>query len=294
MTLIAADSFDSAAAAEIRDRLIEADCLPGNIHWLEKGKALEFRLSGPRERAFEALQVYQDRADIVAQLHKNRRKMLLVSDMDSTMITVECIDELADYAGIKPQIAEVTERAMQGELDFGEALRARVALLKGLDEAMIARCLSERVTPMAGAETLVKTMAGWGAHCVLVSGGFVQFANHVAAQIGFHEAKANMLSIAGGKLTGEVDGDIVDAEAKRALLKARSEEKQISPAAVLAVGDGANDIPMIASAIEGGGLGAAYHAKPKAAEAANFAIRHGDLTALLYAQGIPKADWVQD
>lgn len=290
-TLIAAENLHDADIAAARDRLRESGGEPGEFRWLEKGKAVDIVFDGDIGSAREALAPMQAEHDICVQRSAARRKMLLVSDMDSTMITVECIDELADYAGIKPQIAEVTERAMRGELDFAEALRARVALLEGLEEKMIARCLSERVVPMAGARMLVQTMAGWGAHTVLVSGGFVQFADSVAAQIGFHEARANMLGIFDGKLTGEVEGGIVDAEAKRELLIARRSEYRIEPDAVLAVGDGANDIPMIAASIDGGGLGAAYHAKPKAAAAANFAIQHNDLTAILYAQGIAKTDW---
>ncbi len=204
------------------------------------------------------------------------------------MITVECIDELADYAGIKPQIAEITERAMQGELDFVAALRARVALLKGLDEAVITQCLRERVKIMPGAQTLVRTMAAWGAHTVLISGGFTHFAENVAQQIGFAQSFANQLDIADHALTGTVSGQIVDAAVKQAQLEASAIEHGLSYAQVLAVGDGANDIPMIKAA----GLGAAYHAKPKAAAAADFAIAHNDLTALLYAQGVRRGDWV--
>jgi len=291
-TLIAAENLSDGDISEAKGLFRDGGLSVGEVNWLDEGKAVDIAFDGAIDVAREALAALSQRNDICVQRADTRRKMLLVSDMDSTMITVECIDELADYAGIKPQIAEVTEAAMRGELDFGEALRARVALLAGLDEGAIVKCLEERVTLMSGAKTLVQTMAGWGAHTVLVSGGFVQFANDVASQIGFHEAQANILGIADGKLTGEVEGDIVDAEAKRALLLARRNQKNIDATAVLAVGDGANDIPMIAAAIEGGGLGAAYHAKPKAAAVANFAIQHNDLTALLYAQGIAKADWI--
>jgi phosphoserine phosphatase len=211
----------------------------------------------------------------------------LISDMDSTMITIECIDELADYAGIKAEIAAVTERAMQGELDFSEALRLRVKLLAGLDEDVIAKCLLERVQLMPGAETLVRTMKGWGAHTVLISGGFTHFTGPVAQQIGFAENFANTLDIAESKLTGDVSGQIVDAAVKRARLQASAIEHGLSLAQTLAVGDGANDIPMI----EAAGLGVAYHAKPKAIIAADFAVVHNDLTALLYAQGIPRTEW---
>ena len=290
-TLIAADSFGSGLISEACDRLTEAACQPAEIEWLEPGKAVDIGFSGDIQAARAALADLEVQADIIVQASENRRKMLLISDMDSTMINVECIDELADYAGIKPQIAAITERAMQGEIDFAEALHERVALLTGLDTAMIDKCLAERVEPMAGAETLVQTMAAWGAHTVLVSGGFVHFAEPVAAQIGFAEAHANILALEDGKLSGRLDGDIVDAAAKKKLLLSQAQSKKISGDQILAVGDGANDIPMIEAAISGGGIGASYHAKPKAEAAANFSIRHNDLTALLYAQGIPRADW---
>jgi phosphoserine phosphatase len=229
--------------------------------------------------------------DIVVQASGNRRKMLLVSDMDSTMITIECIDELADYAGIKPQIAAITERAMAGELDFAEALKARVALLAGLDEKVIATCLEERVRPMPGAETLVRTMVGWGAHTVLVSGGFTSFAGPVARIIGFAEVHANVLEIIDGKLTGALAGDIVDAATKRAVLQSAAKAKGIEMDSALAVGDGANDLPMIATAVAGTGLGVGYHPRPQLAAAANFSVRHNDLTALLFAQGVRRSEW---
>jgi phosphoserine phosphatase len=207
------------------------------------------------------------------------------------MITVECIDELADYAGIKSQIAAITERAMAGELDFAEALKARVALLAGMDESIIAQCLEERVRPMPGAETLVRTMAGWSAHSVLVSGGFTSFTGPVATMLGFAEVHANALEIVGGKLTGALTGSIVDAAAKRAVLETAAKANGIDMSLALAVGDGANDLPMIAAAVAGNGLGAGYHPRPQLAAAANFSVRHNDLTALLYAQGIPRSEW---
>jgi phosphoserine phosphatase len=217
--------------------------------------------------------------------------MLLVSDMDSTMITVECIDELADYAGIKPQIAAITERAMAGELDFAEALKARVALLAGLDENVIAQCLRERVQPMLGAEILVRTMTGWGAHAVLVSGGFTSFTGPVADMLGFHEVHANRLEIKDGRLTGALAADIVDASTKRVVLHAAAVARGVAFGLALAVGDGANDLPMIAAAVSGGGLGVGYHPRPQLAQAANFSVRHNDLTALLFAQGVKPQEW---
>jgi phosphoserine phosphatase len=207
--------------------------------------------------------------------------------MDSTMITVECIDELADYAGVRAEVAAVTERAMRGELPFEEALRARVALLAGLDAGAIERCRAERVRLTPGAAPLVRTMRRHGAFTLLVSGGFTRFADPVAAEIGFHRALANRLSIEAGRLVGTVASPIVGAEAKRAALTGAAAERGVERAATLAVGDGANDIPMLEEA----GLGIAFRAKPAAAAAADARIEHGDLTALLYAQGYSRAEW---
>ena len=212
---------------------------------------------------------------------------LFVSDMDSTMIGQECIDELADYAGIKPQIAAITERAMQGEIDFPTALRERVMLLKGLDDSAIARCLAERIRPMPGAKTLVATLKSLGCHTVLVTGGFHAFADPVAEMLGFERVVGNRLGVAGGKLTGALDGPISDSATKAAALGEESERLGVE-AVSLAMGDGANDIPMLQAAT----FGIAYHAKPKARDAADGWIERGDLTAVLELLGIPKRDWV--
>ncbi len=212
---------------------------------------------------------------------------LLVSDMDSTMIGQECIDELADFAGLKPQIAAITERAMQGELDFPSALRERVALLAGLEESAIAQCLAERITPMAGARTLVATLKSLGTHCVLVTGGFHQFADPVAEMLGFERVVGNTLEFAGGKLTGGLVGTISDSATKRATLQ--QEMARLGEGATsLALGDGANDIPMIEAAT----WGVAYHAKSKARAAAKGAIDRGDLTHVLKLLGIAQENWV--
>ena len=212
---------------------------------------------------------------------------VFVSDMDSTMIAAECIDELADYAGIKDQIAEITERAMQGELDFASALTERVALLKDLGEEAIQRCLTERITAMPGARTLVATLKAKGCYTVLVTGGFHQFADPVAEELGFERVVANRLAVHEGKLTGGLVGGITDSGVKRTVLleeMARRGENAVS----LAMGDGANDIPMI----EAASLGIAYHAKPKARAAANGWIDKGDLTSTLTLLGIPREEWV--
>lgn len=291
LTLIAADLAESGIISEACDRLTSAACRPGAVEWLKAGKAVDIAFEGDIAAARAAMSALEDRFDIVVQDARDRRKMILVSDMDSTMITVECIDELADFAGIKPQIAAITDRAMAGELDFAEALKARVALLAGLDEALVQRCLEERVRPMPGAEVLVRTMTRWGAHTVLVSGGFTSFTGPVAAMLGFAEVHANVLEIENGMLTGGLAADIVDAATKRSVLASVAAQRGLSLRTALAVGDGANDLPMIAAAVAEGGLGAAYHPRPLLAAASNFAIRHNDLTALLFAQGVGEADW---
>jgi phosphoserine phosphatase len=281
-TLIAADRLsesDISAAAAL---------LPGaSGAWIEPGSAYDFLLPSP-DHAETALRSALPAVDIVVQPESYRAKRLLVADMDSTMITVECIDELADYAGLKAEVAEITERAMQGELDFEAALDARVALLAGLDAEVIDRCREERVKLMPGAVTLVRTMRARGSTCLLVSGGFTRFAEPVAEAIGFNRALANELLIEGGRLTGMVRRPIIGAAAKQETLLQAMADLGLQSEQTMAVGDGANDIPMI----EAAGLGIAYHAKPAAAAAADARIAHNDLTALLFAQGIPRSEWV--
>lgn len=291
LTLIAADLAESGIISEACDRLTSAGCTPGTVDWLKADKAVDILFDGDITAARAVMSGLEDRFDIVVQDARDRRKMILVSDMDSTMITVECIDELADFAGIKPQIAAITDRAMAGELDFAEALKARVSLLAGLEEALVQRCLEERVRPMPGAEVLVRTMTHWGAHAVLVSGGFTSFTGPVAQMLGFAEVHANVLEIENGVLTGGLAADIVDAATKRSVLESVVAQRRLSLRSALAVGDGANDLPMIAAAVSGEGLGAAYHPRPMLAEASNFAIRHNDLTALLFAQGVRDVEW---
>jgi phosphoserine phosphatase len=286
VTLVAEGALSAADAAHASDVLRSAGGEPGAFAWIDAGDALDLTVTGlapPAVRA--ALEAAMPQLDIIAQpANAPRRKALIIADMDSTMIQCECIDELADYAGLKAEVATVTEAAMRGELDFEAALDARVALLAGMDEAVIDQCRRERVALTPGATALVRTMAKFGAHSILISGGFTAFARPVAAEIGFAEVHANTLLVENGTLTGKVARPIVDAAAKRATLLGAG----IDLPATLAVGDGANDIPMI----EAAGLGMAFHAKPKAAAAADAAVRHGDLTVLLRAQGYRRADWV--
>ncbi|WP_267380610.1 MULTISPECIES: phosphoserine phosphatase SerB [unclassified Sphingomonas] len=287
-TLIAAGGLAAGDISAATDRLAQAGCAPGPSRWIDEAVAVDLIFARDPDAARRVLEGAFARTDVIVQPRVARAKALLVADMDSTMITVECIDELADYAGIKPQIAAVTEAAMRGELDFAAALDARVALLAGLDEGAIDRCLAERVAIMPGAVALVRTMRARGARCVLVSGGFTRFAEPVAAQIGFDLAIANVLEVADGRLTGRVAKPIVGSDTKRTTLDREIAARGIAPAASLAVGDGANDLAMIRAA----GLGVAYHAKPIVADAAAARIDHGDLTTLLYAQGIARRDWI--
>ncbi|MFM7027586.1 MAG: phosphoserine phosphatase SerB [Chakrabartia sp.] len=286
-TLIAANQFDAGDISEAADRVTATGAAVRETHWLEPGKAVDIAFSGDPVAVRNALEGAFAATDAIIQKSADRARKLIVADMDSTMITIECIDELADYAGIKPQIAEVTERAMRGELDFESALKSRVALLEGLPETVISQCLAERVVIMPGARELVRTIRAQGGAAVLVSGGFTRFAEPVAAEIGFDRAIANVLGIDKGALTGTVEGAIVGSATKRRVLDETRSQLGLSPAETLAVGDGANDIPMI----EAAGLGVAYHAKPKTAAAAPARIDHNDLTAILYAMGYPRARW---
>ncbi|MFN4112427.1 MAG: phosphoserine phosphatase SerB [Sphingomonadaceae bacterium] len=225
-------------------------------------------------------------ADILAAQEPITLPRLFVSDMDSTMIGQECIDELADYAGLKDQIAGITERAMLGELDFESALRERVGLLAGLGEQAIDQCLTDRIRPMDGARTLVATLRAHGVRTVLVTGGFHHFADPVAEMLGFERVVGNRLEVGAGQLTGRLVGDISDSGTKLQVLQ--DEAAQLGENAVtLATGDGANDIPMIEAAT----YGVAYRAKPKARLAANGRIDRGDLTSVLKLLGIPRSDW---
>ena len=227
--------------------------------------------------------------DIVVQPLAHRRKILLVADMDSTMIEQECIDELADFAGLKAHISAITERAMRGEIAFEPALRERVALLKGLPVAVVDEVIENRITLTPGARLLVNTMRKAGAHTCLVSGGFSLFTQPISEMIGFDESHANTLLIENGALSGQVEEPVMGREAKLDTLLELARHLRVPLEKTLAVGDGANDLAMIARA----GLGVAYHAKPAVAAAAHARIDHGDLSALLYMQGYRREEFTE-
>jgi phosphoserine phosphatase len=268
----------------------------GRINWLAEGVAADICFTpGPQEeaRAFaDMLRSAMDEApvDIIVQPVARRRKKLLIADMDSTMIGQECIDELADFVGMKAHVAAITERAMRGEIAFEPALRERAALLKGLEAAIVNKVLDERISLTPGARALVQTMRAHGAYTALISGGFTLFTRAIAQKIGFHGNQANELLIENDLFTGLVREPILGREAKLAALLRLREEHRLAAADTLAVGDGANDLAMLQEA----GLGVAYRAKPAVAAAAHARIDHCDLTALLYAQGYKSADIVGD
>jgi len=285
-TLIAAGRLDDRLVERALGLLREIDPKSAFHHWIDEGDAADLRFAGDAKAARWALDGLEG-IDLVVQPEEPRWKRLFVADMDSTIIGQECIDELADYAGLKEKVARITERAMQGELDFPGALRERVRLLAGLDEQELRRCLTERVRLTAGAETLVQTMRAGGASCLLVSGGFLSFAEPIAQTVGFDRVRANRLVFAGGKLSGEVGDPIVDAIAKREALVEARDQLGLRREDVLAIGDGANDKLMVEEA----GLGIAFRAKRALIEVADAELRNHGLDALLWVQGVRRRDW---
>jgi phosphoserine phosphatase len=273
----------SAALGQLHDDAVEKITkLVGHPpHWLCAGTACEFRVDGPglTEPARAALS--GQRVDVNSIPSESRRKKLLLADMDSTIIACECLDEIADFAGLKPQIAAITERAMRGEIEFEPALRERVALLKGMPAATLDKVYEQRITLNPGARALVQTMAEAGATTMLISGGFSFFTARVAEAAGFSGEQGNELLVVDGKLTGAVREPILGREAKRQALHDLVRKHGISLADTLAIGDGANDLGMIGDA----GLGVAYRAKPVVAAAAAARLDHSDLEAVLFLQG---------
>lgn len=281
-------ALDSTVVEAMRALL--PDC--AEAHWLSDGVAADITFASDHNMLAIGDRLRAARGDlpidVVVQPVLDRRKRLLLADMDSTMIGQECIDELADFAGLKAHVADITERAMRGEIEFEPALRERVALLKGLAVGVVDEVLATRITLTPGGRELVQTMRANGAYTCLVSGGFTLFTGRVAELVGFQENRANVLDVADGKLTGTVAEPILGKAAKLATLFELREAFDLDGLDTIVVGDGANDLAMIQDA----GLGVAYHAKPAVAAAAHARIDHGDLTALLYAQGYKRSEFV--
>ncbi|SPJ26764.1 phosphoserine phosphatase SerB [Falsiruegeria mediterranea] len=261
----------------------------GDVQWLSPDEAAEFALPTLPDNQWGVWADLQETGvDLVVQPLEGRRKKMLLADMDSTMIQQECIDELAEVAGVGVRVKEITARAMNGELDFEGALTERVGLLKGLDEGVIQQVLEERITLMPGGKALLATMKANGGYAALVSGGFTAFTSSVAATLGFDENRANTLLVADGKLTGEAGRPILGKQAKVEALEQITARLGISEHEVIAVGDGANDLGMLKRA----GTGVALHAKPTVAAECEVRINHGDLTALLYVQGYARSEFI--
>ncbi|HEV7265336.1 MAG TPA: phosphoserine phosphatase SerB [Falsiroseomonas sp.] len=290
LTLIAPPgTLDAALVARVRTALDALGAEPGKPDWLAEAEAVDLPFTGAGEQAVAAARAALADApvDAIAQPRDGRRKRLLIADMDSTIVTSETLDEIAAHAGLKERIAEITRRSMNGELDFRAALIERVGMLEGLAVGAL-EATWEQTRMMQGSAELVGTMRAQGAVCCLASGGFTFFTGRVAEKLGFHHHVSNVLLVENGKLTGRVAEPVFDRNAKLATLTRLASENALPMEATLAVGDGANDLDMICAA----GLGVAFKAKPVVAAAARARVDHGDLTALLFAQGYPRRDFV--
>ncbi|HEY8192089.1 MAG TPA: phosphoserine phosphatase SerB [Alphaproteobacteria bacterium] len=285
LTLVAARDDLSAQHVATAANYIESNGigLAGVPDWLTAHRAVDLKLATGLNHAHIAAlrEIFAgDGVDVFVNSTEGRRKKLLLADMDATIVTGETLDEIAALAGIGEKVAAITERAMRGELDFKAALRERVSMLAGRDTALLQQAL-DKMELSPGAETLVRTMAAHGAVCVLVSGGFTFFTGAAAQRAGFHYHHGNVLGVADGELTGTVADPILDKDAKLSFLRQYARDMNVAPEETMAIGDGANDLPML----EAAGLGIGYHPKPLLRERLDNCIFHGDLTAVLYAQG---------
>nr|WP_321460065.1 phosphoserine phosphatase SerB [uncultured Cohaesibacter sp.] len=291
LTLISAPA-DPAVSADLVAEVQSIISVDTEFAWLMEGVACDFVIPHHRDYANLRAELHAGLAhapvDVIFQPSKGRKKKLLLADMDSTMIEQECIDELADEVGLKEKVSDITARAMRGEIEFEPALKERVGLLKGLSLDIVDKLFAERITFTPGGKALVQTMKANGAYCALVSGGFTHFTSRVAEMLGFDENRANLLIEKNGLLTGDVGMPILGKDAKLARLNELVKEHKLLPAQTMAVGDGANDLPMIMAA----GAGVALHAKPRVAAQAEFVINHGDLTGLLFLQGYKAEEFV--
>lgn len=291
LTIIGSAKTRPLEATEIGQlqRHLAVSCKPV---WLAEAEACDLLLDSPLPAsgiAEKAREVFSGtHVDVVCTRVKGRRKKLLISDMDSTVINQECIDELGDVFGVGSQIKEITKAVVDGKISFSSALRQRLALMKGMDQTLLQKVYDDRITLKKGARTLVQTMRKHGAYCILVSGGFSFFTQRIAKRIGFHDHQANELIFEDGSLTGEVSEPILGRSAKLETLKKLCIEHNLTPDDVIAVGDGANDVKMI----EAAGLGIAFHGTGSLKKQANAYIDHGKLTTLLYVQGFTKEQFV--
>lgn len=295
LTLISNPSeyaLEASLTASIEANISYAGGMVLESRWLSESEAFDLiitHLDAEKAEKIVHETLRGEKVDVIAQASSSRSKRLLITDMDSTMITCECIDELADFVGKKTEVAAITERAMNGELDFEKALNERVALLKGLDENTLAQVYRERVKIMGGGRELVATMRENGARCVLVSGGFTFFTSRIREELGFHADYSNLLEIEGGVLTGRVIPPILDKNVKLQTLMAECTHHLIPLEESMAIGDGANDLPMLLAS----GLGIAYHGKPSVQAAARARLNHTDLRGALFAQGYSADEFIK-